>query len=373
MNTEEKNTDKKERGNPYNTSVEELPESRVMIRASIPWEEVERERAGALLHLGKDVSIKGFRKGKVPEHMLVEHIGEGRLLTEMSERALSKVYPEILTLSSVSTLGRPKISITKMTPGNPLEFSAETAVMPNIELPDYKKIAGKVKVEANAGDVEEKEIEDAQQHIREQWAKQEKYKALLEKADDKEQVDPQSITVDEKELPEFNDAFVKQLGDFENVDDFKKKLKENLAQEKKSRADEKKRIEILDSILSETVVDIPEVIIEAELDKMESQFEADVARAGVNLQDYLKSVDKSKEDLRKEWRDDARKRAKTQLVLNKIALEESIKPDKENVEKEVEHVLKHYPNAKENQARIYVESMLTNSEVIKFLEKQSSS
>ncbi|MFC1775564.1 hypothetical protein ACFLY0_01860, partial [Patescibacteria group bacterium] len=82
----------------------------------------------------------------------------------------------------------------------------------------------------------------------------------------------------------------------------------------------------------------------------------------------IKHIKKTEEDLKKEWRTDAEKRAKTQLVLNKIAVEEKIVPEKEKIDHEVKHLMEHYKDADENAARSYVETILTNELVFQFLE-----
>ena len=116
---------------------------------------------------------------------------------------------------------------------------------------------------------------------------------------------------------------------------------------------------------------MPKVLIESELDKMEGQFKADIAQMGLQPDEYLKHIKKSWEDLRKEWRPDAEKRAKTQLVLQKISLEEKIEPKKEDVEKEIKHLMEHYKEADPERVRAYVEMIFVNEAVIQFLEARN--
>ena len=111
-------------------------------------------------------------------------------------------------------------------------------------------------------------------------------------------------------------------------------------------------------------------MIEGELGRTEAQFSADIERMGVKLDDYLKHAKKSAEDLRKEWRPMAEKKAKLQLILNEIAKVESIKPSKEEVEAEIKHILEHYKDADRERAEVYAETILTNEKVFQFLEDQ---
>ena len=115
---------------------------------------------------------------------------------------------------------------------------------------------------------------------------------------------------------------------------------------------------------------MPKILVENELHKMQAQFEDDIARAGLKIDDYLKHIKKSKEDLAKEWTPDAEKRAKVQLIITKIALDEKIVADPEVVKKEVDNLLKTYKDATEDRTRAYVEMMLTNEKVFEWLENQ---
>ena len=100
-------------------------------------------------------------------------------------------------------------------------------------------------------------------------------------------------------------------------------------------AKDKKRGTLLEKLVAETKVEMPKVVIESELDKMEGQFKGDIAHMGLQPNEYLKHIKKTWDDLRKEWNPDAVKRAKLQIVLQKIALEEKIEADKEEIEKGV--------------------------------------
>jgi trigger factor len=91
---------------------------------------------------------------------------------------------------------------------------------------------------------------------------------------------------------------------------------------------------------------------------------------GLQPEEYLKHIKKTWEALRKEWRPDAEKRAKTQLILQKISLEEKIEPKKEDAEKQSKHLMKQYKGADPERVKAYVEMILVNDAVIKFLEEQ---
>jgi trigger factor len=109
--------------------------------------------------LVKNLEIDGFRKGHVPEAMVVKHVGEMAILTEMAERAISHFYHHILEAHEIDAIGHPKIEITKIAPNNPLGFTATVAVLPEITLPDYKKIADTHNKEKASDKVSDEELE----------------------------------------------------------------------------------------------------------------------------------------------------------------------------------------------------------------------
>ena len=174
----------------------------------------------------------------------------------------------------------------------------------------------------------------------------------------------------EPELPELNDEFVRSLGPFKDVTDFKDKLKENIKLEKSNQIREKTRLKIVEKIIENTEVEMPEILIDVELDKILYRMESDITQMGLKFEDYLKHLNKTVEDLKKEFRNDAEKKAKLGLILNKIAEEEKIIPDAEQVANEVAMILEHYKEADPERARIHAENVLTNEKVFEFLENQ---
>jgi trigger factor len=245
---------------------------------------------------------------------------------------------------------------------NPVQFKIIGPVMPEIKLANYKKIAEKENKEnpPAGGEPSEKELTDTIEEIRKNYALKNHTHAEGEehKADEK------------LDLPEVNEEWVKKLGAFKDVEDFKNRVKEGIKKEKEFKAKDKKRMSIIEKILSDTKVTLPKILVESELRKMHAQFEDDIARAGLKVEDYLKHLKKTPEDLKKEWTPDAEKRAKVQLIITKIALDEKIVADPEIVKKEVENLLKMYKDATEDRTKAYVEMMLTNEKVFEYLESQ---
>ncbi len=341
------------------TEIKKLPKSLVEIMGTIDAEEFETFRGKALTHLGEHAELPGFRKGHVPEKVIETSAGEMTILEEMAEIAIESKFPEIIMVNKIDAIGHPTISITKLAKGNPFEFKIVVAVLPEIELPDYKKLAAKFTKEPIETEVSDEEVEKVVMNIRKQRAP---------KVEGVEGENAEVQEVKDADLPPIDEEFLKSLGDFKSVDDLKKLLKDNMAKEKEQQAKEKRRMEIIKAISEETKADLPDVLVQSEQNRMIAQFKHDVSQMGIKFEDYLKHLKKTEEDMRKEWEKDAEARAKTQLIIDKIAETEKLSPEKDLVTKEVEHIMEHYTDADQDRTRSYVEMVMTNEKVLEFLE-----
>ena len=345
-----------------NIKISKLEKSQVKIEGTVPADVFSSFRKKAIESLNSQVNLDGFRKGKVPENVLVSKIGEMPILEEMAELALSKVYPEIIVKEKIEAIGRPEIQITKIAADNPLEFTITTSVLPEIHLADYKKIAkAEADKKSDAIEVTDKDVEEAILRIRKSRVDHSghDHEKLSQEEHDK---------AVEEALPELTDDFAKSLGGFSDVADLKVKIKEALAEDKKNQAKEKKRIALSDALTDESKIDVPEILIASELKRIEMQFSEDIERMGVKLDAYLTHAKKTIEEVRAEWRPHAEKKAKLQLILNKIAETEKIAATKEEIENEVVHILEHYKDADKEKAWTYAETVLMNEKVFEFLE-----
>ena len=362
-------------------NIKKLPKSEVEIEGELEAEVFEAYFNKALKKIGEKVELKGFRKGKTPENVLLSNIPESRILEEMAEMALADYYPKIISGETegekIDAISRPEITITKLARKNPLGFKIKTAVMPEIKLPEYKKVAQKIisGITEKEKDftVLDKEVEDTIMDIRKSRAPKMHIAKGAEKCEHEHKEGEKcehEHDVKEIELPEFNDDFVQALGPFENVADFKQKLKENIKLEKENQLKEKTRLKIVEKIIDETKIEMPEILVQVELDKILYRMESDITAMGLKFEDYLKHLKKTEEEIRKDFRGDAEKKAKLALVLNEISKIEKITADKEQVEKEVLMILEHYKDADPERAKLHAENVLTNEAVFQFLEKQ---
>lgn len=326
-----------------------LPNSEFFLHVEIPSEEVANERSRLLLRLKQETELPGFRKGFVPEKILRERAGDMALWEEAAEHALSEALSDILHAEKLDALGRPRVETLKLAPDNPAEFKVTFALYPTLALPDYKKIASLQNSKTPEPiQVDEKEIDAVVAEIIKQH----------ESATGKKDF---SLT----------DETAKEFGGFQTVADFRAKVKEGLAARKEELAKEKRRAELLDALARESRGDIPDLLIENELARMEHELRGQVEHLGGSFDGYLKEVKKDAVTLKKEWRKDAERRARLQLLLFQIAREEKIAAEEKSIVAEVKHLLEHHKNADPESARSFVETLLTNKRVIEFLESRT--
>lgn len=347
-----------------NTKVSDAPRSEKLLEGEIPAEILQAAYDSVFKSAKNTVEVPGFRAGKAPEHMIKANINEAKLLDLAAEDVLKAEYPEMIEYHKLFPIDHPRIEITKLALGNPLGFRIHVPVMPKIEIPDYKKAAKKENAaKPEAVEATDEEINAAIENIRKMWAHREHKHAAGEVHDHKHE--------EETPLPEVNDEFVKQIGDFKDVADFKEKVKQSIFNEKVIRAKEKKRVAIIDAIVADFKIDLPKILVDGELDRMMAEFEANISQAGIGKKEYYAQIGKTEEAIRTEWTPEAEKRVKMEIALAEIAKKEGLKPDAELVGKESEHILSHHKDADKDRVRSYVEHMLTNEKVFEFLEKQS--
>lgn len=370
-------------------TVEELPDSQVKISGELPFAELEAERNDAIVTLGKDVELDGFRKGHVPAPVLEKHLGEMAILAEMAERAIAHAYPHIIEEHGIEAIGQPQIEVTKIAPNNPLAFTATVATIPDFELPDYRALAQEVNQKQPTNEVTDEELDAQIKDIQKRRAAYEKLQAKAAATDTQESSEtdlptPESEAakaaategeVTEADLPELTDDYVKGLGQpgqFENVEDFKAKLLEHMQIEKQQKNAAEHRAKITDRIVDATEITLPQILIDSEINQMFAQMQEDLNKAELKMDDYLAHIKKTKEDLIEEWKPAAKKRAKLQLVLNEIAKQEELTPDPEAVNAQTKELLGRFKDADEHRVRLYVASVLLNEQVMKLLEGTSA-
>ncbi|HEY4476664.1 MAG TPA: trigger factor [Candidatus Paceibacterota bacterium] len=289
------------------TAIKKLPQSTVELRGEIATELFESYRAPALAKLAQEVKLPGFRPGHIPNEVLTRELGEETVLRRMAELALNQHYPKLLAENKIDALGRPSISITKIAAGNPLGFIITTAIYPEIILPDYRKLAREALVDGKKGSP----------------------------SPEGEPLAPEIVTDEE------------------------------------SKARDKRRLQIIEKIISATPIDLPTILINSELETMLAEMKHEVSKMGLPFDQYLTHLKKTELELKKEWESPAEKRVKTGLVLAAIAQAEKIEVPENELEQEVKNLLAQQPKTDPTRARAYLAGLMINERVFRWLEEQT--
>lgn len=320
----------------------------IEIRGAITPETLERHKRLVIKDLQKDFESPGFRKGHVPEAIVEKGIKNSHLLEETANSALRDVYPLIIEEHGLHVITPPDVTVTKLAFGNPLEFVLRVGVQPEIKLPDYKKIAKKVMGKES----EETEIKDDQ--INEVIEELRRLRT------------PEGGTA-----PEITDEFVKSLGAFENVEDFKKKLRENITLEKELDLRKRKREELGKELTTAAKFPIPSLMIESELIAVRDGLYEEINKNGVSKGDYFARVGKTEEEFLSAQREAIERQFKMRMLLEAIAKEEHIEPTEDELQAEAAVLSARYRDVDPMTLLRYVTEMLRNEKTLQFLETQA--
>jgi FKBP-type peptidyl-prolyl cis-trans isomerase (trigger factor) len=317
--------------------------------AEVVPELIAKKEEEVLAEAGADFEMPGFRKGKVPEQIVRERISPINLLEEAAEKAIPQAVREIVTDEKTAFLGRPEIAITKLAPGNPIAFTVKLALVPEVGLPDYKKIAQTIAKKGIPAEVSEQELNDAITHLREMLKDPEK----------------------KDELPELTDEFVKQLGPYKNVAEFTEDLKKNLLDGKTLDLKGKQRDEMVKEITEKAKVKVPHLILDQELDGFLTTRDEELKKAGITLEDYLKQIEKTEEELEKEERTAIEKQIAMSLVMGEIRKQEKITASDDEIKKNVSALRHRYPDRTEAELWESAEAIAIQKKFFDILEGTS--
>jgi trigger factor len=184
------------------------------------------------------------------------------------------------------------------------------------------------------------------------------------------------LLVQEQEIPEVNDAFAQSLGNFKTIAELRENLRSGMAEEKKVQAEEGHRAKITEALIAAAEAELPEVLVHEELHKMLHEFEAQIQSLGMDFEEYLKGIGKTKDDLHKDWHGQAEKRLLASLALEEVARQEEVDVASEEIEAEMNKTLQYYRNVKDMEKNIdlerlyaYVKGKMRNEKVFEILTK----
>jgi trigger factor len=383
----------------------DLDNSQVEFTVELSVEEFEPYIQKGADKIAKEIKIDGFRQGKAPMDMIKDKVGELTILEEAANIAIRKTLSEVIDKDDkMIPIGHPDVRITKLAPGNPLEYKIIISVLPEVKLGDYKNIKiTKEKVEITDADIDrsikqlcemrgkevisDKEVADNDKIIIDLdmyldnvpiEGGQGKDIAIIlgknhivpgfdkkiigaKKGDVREftitypaeyhQVNLAGKNVEFKVavkeifsrvIPEANEEFAKQLG-FNNFNDLKENFSKSLKEEKEYHANQKSEVDMLGKIVEKSRFgDFPEFLVNEEAHTLLHELERDIERQGGKFADYLSSIKKTHDELLLDLAPEAIKRIKTILAIREIAKLENITVSDKDLEEEVEKLLKQY-------------------------------
>ncbi len=346
------------------------------ITITIPAETIRTEYAKTLKSIVADFTMDGFRKGAVPEHMVVAQVGSLKIWEESLREAIPSIYIQVLTESKIPAIGRPSFAITKIADQADAEVAVTTAVLPDVTLPDYKSIAKEVYKNASPDAVSDEDIQQALFELRKLRMERDTpsdtpNNPILDAEGNP--ITPEKKEVTEADLPELTPEYLAGFGPgITSVSELESKLRHNLEHERIHQFEDKKRSELITKILEATTIETPQILVEHEIDIMIRQYEHDLSMSGISLDDYLKYTNKTRTDLRSDVAEAARKRASTQIIIEKIANVESITADPERITRELAELKNNYKDNtdfNEEHAQSYLEQVYTNQALFAWLEK----
>lgn len=348
-------------------------------------------------------SMPGFRKGRVPKHLLIGTYGKGIFYEDAINESFPQYYSEVLEKEpSIEAVASPELDIKKISDTG-LTLVATVAVKPEVTLGEYKGITFK-KVEYN---VKDEDVEEELNRLKERNSRMvdvtdraaengdtviidysgsvggvkfdggtaEKQSLTLgsktfipgfeEQVEGMKIGEEKDITVKfpddyhaenlkgkeavfaiklheikKKELPELTDEFIKDAVGAESVEAYKKEVRDRLTKQNDERAERELEDEIVKKITENAKTEVPDALIEGQVDRMVQEMRYRLSYQGLRLEDYLKYLGKSMEDYRKEYRSQAENIVKSQLVIEKIIETEKIEATEEDVNARMEEMAK---------------------------------
>lgn len=387
------------------TTLEKLDNNKVKLTIHVGQDSFEEGMQKSYLKNRKSISIPGFRKGKVPRKVMEQYFGESILYEDAINEVFPPAYDQAVKETGIEPVDRPELDIVQIGSGQDFIFTAEVTVKPEVELGQYKgfevdrveyivtdeEVEERIKqtLEQNArwvsvedrpvktgdrvildysgsidgelfegGTAEKQNLEIGSGHFIPGFEEQMVGMELGEEKDLKvtfpeeyhaEELKGKEATfhvklheIKEKELPDLDDEFAKDVSEFDTLDEYRADIKQKLEKNAEERSNTELKNNLIDLAVNNAKVDIPDVMVDFELDNMLRDIDNQLRYNGLNIESYLKIANTSIDDFRAQYKDDAYNRVKTQLVIEAIGKAENIEVSEEDYEKQYELLAKQY-------------------------------
>ena len=361
--------------------VEKLEHNMAKLTITVPAETFNKAITQAYKKMKNQISIPGFRKGKVPQAMVEKMYGAGMFYEDAANIVIPEEYDKALAeVKDIKITSQPAIDVTQMEKGKDFIFTAEVATKPEVTLGQYKGI----EVPENKVEVTDEEIEAELKKVQEQNAREitvdrpaenhplvlgsgsfipgfenqlvgatadsdvEVHVTFPEDYQAKELAGKAAVfkvkvhEIKKKELPEINDEFAQDVSEFDTLDEYKEDVKKGIAEQKEKAVRQEKQEKIIRQIVENAEMDIPDPMVVTQTRQMMDQFAQQMQSNGLSMAQYYQFTGLTPDGLLEQMKPQAQKNIENRLVLEAIAAAEGITASEEEVEKEFANIAERY-------------------------------
>ena len=385
--------------------VEKLEHNMAKLTIEVSAEELEKALQGAYNKQKKNISIPGFRKGKVPRQMIEKMYGPEVFYDDAANQLIPEAYGKVYDEEDLEIVSQPKIDIVQIEKGKPFIFTAEVALKPEVTLGEYKglkveKISNRVtqkEIDAKLAEEQEKNartvsvtdrpVQDKDEVVLDfegfvdgvafEGGKGENYPltigsgsfipgfedqligANLEEEKEVRVTFPEEYhakdlagkdavfkcTVHEikvKELPELDDEFASDVSEFETLDAFKADIKAKIKEQKIAEGKRKQEDKAVEEAVANAQMDIPDAMIDTEVRQMANDFAQRLQQQGLSVEQYFQYTGMTADKIMEEMKPEAVKRIQSRLVLEAVVKAENIETSEEDFEAELKKMAETY-------------------------------
>ena len=386
-------------------TVENLEKNMAKLTIEVPAEKLEEAIKAAYNKQKNKISVPGFRKGKVPQKYLEKMYGVEMFYEDAANMLIPDAYAEEVEASDLEIVSQPKIEVTQIEKGKAFIFTAEVALKPEVTLGEYKGVTvDKIDVEVSQEEIDAEIKKDQEQNARiitvEDRASEmndevtidfdgyvdgeqfeggfaEDYpltlgsKSFIDNFEEQlvgknvgdevevnvtfpEEYHAQELAgkpavfkvkvkaIKTKEYPELNDEFAQDVSEFETLAEYTDDVKARLTAKKESDAKNQKEDAVVEKIIENATMEIPEAMVEQQLNQMLQEYAQQLSYQGITLEQYMQFTGMTVDVMKEQLQPQAMKRIQSRLVLEAVAEKEAISASEEELNEELEKMAKAY-------------------------------
>ncbi len=365
------------------SAVETLNPTRVKLSVEVPFGELKPSLDAAYKKIGQQISVPGFRKGKVPAMVIDQRVGRGVILDEAINDALPKLYFQALQDNDIVPLSQPELDLREFEDGADLSFTAELDVKPAITLPDYSN----VETEVEDFEVGDDEVDEQMESLRERFgtltpldrpaadsdfvtidlsaankggaqieeaqatgmsyqvgrgvllegldealigmsaADEKTFESTLVGGDHQGQLVDVTVkvtAVQEQQLPELDDEFAQNASEFDSIEELRADVRDRLVRGSRIEQASAARDAVLENLLARVDIPLPDGAVAEELQARRESIEQQLAYAGMSKSDYLESEGQTEDEFAADLDKRVRDAMTAQFLLDEIATAEAV-------------------------------------------------